>query len=291
MLKSKVIAITGANGFIGSYLTEYLKDRGYSIKAITHHLPENRKKGITYFEWDLRDDIDSSVFNDVDVLVHCAYKRKVGCSDSEEVNRIGSKKLIESSKCSGVKQIIFLSSFSSDKSAKSSYGRQKFYIEKEILKCGGLVIQAGLVIGKGGLFQAILNQFKDKRIFPLINDGSQELQTISVDDLSCIIEKCIVEEMQGVILAAESKPVSYKEFLTAIANVKQTKIKFVHLPYWFLNAALYITELFGLSMPVTRDNLNGLAKIKYKDVKESLDRLRIEPEMYLESIKKYIKSE
>ena len=69
MLKNKKILITGADGFIGSHLTEKLIDEGYQVKAFVYYnsfnswgwldtLSKDKLNQIEIFAGDIRDDGD-----------------------------------------------------------------------------------------------------------------------------------------------------------------------------------------------------------------------------------------
>ena len=65
-----LIAVTGANGFIGSYLCKYLIKAGYQVR------PLQRKKGKNVFLInDLKNYNDwSKALSGVDIVIHCASK-------------------------------------------------------------------------------------------------------------------------------------------------------------------------------------------------------------------------
>ena len=62
----KKVLITGADGFIGSHLTEYLMDKGYEVKAFTYYnsfntwgwldtFPKEKLSELEIFQGDIRD--------------------------------------------------------------------------------------------------------------------------------------------------------------------------------------------------------------------------------------------
>ena len=80
----KKVLVTGADGFIGSHLTEALLEKGYDVKAFTFYnsfntwgwldtLPEQKRKEIEVFSGDVRDPNGvREAMRDVDMVFHLA---------------------------------------------------------------------------------------------------------------------------------------------------------------------------------------------------------------------------
>lgn len=83
MVKAKVL-ITGADGFIGSHLTEKLVDEGYIVRAFVYYnsfnswgwldsLPKGKKEKIEIFAGDIRDPNGvRTAMKDIDIVFHLA---------------------------------------------------------------------------------------------------------------------------------------------------------------------------------------------------------------------------
>jgi len=82
-MKNKIL-ITGADGFIGSHLTEYLANKGYSVKALTLYNSFN--------SWGCLDFIDKKIKKEIEVIqgdirdVESIKKTMINC-------KIGFKKI------------------------------------------------------------------------------------------------------------------------------------------------------------------------------------------------------
>jgi NAD dependent epimerase/dehydratase len=84
LLRGKKILVTGADGFIGSHLTEYLVDNGYSVKAFVYYnsfnswgwldtFPKEKLQNIEIFTGDIRDPNGvRNAMRDVQVVFHLA---------------------------------------------------------------------------------------------------------------------------------------------------------------------------------------------------------------------------
>ncbi len=113
-MKNKVL-ITGANGFIGSYLCNSLKQKNIPYTAIIRKLT----KDLVFedvFECDLTSDFNLiKALKDCHTVVHCAGKAhnfKNNSSDKDhfnELNHLATKKLAIQASNSGVKKFIYIS--------------------------------------------------------------------------------------------------------------------------------------------------------------------------------------
>ncbi len=124
MTTKKKILVTGAGGFIGSYLTEKLYSRGYAVKAFVHYNSRNSwgwleslkcKEYIEIISGDIRDtDIVRSAICDVDIVFHLAALIGIPYSYHSpeayvETNIKGSLNILQAAKDSGVKKVVVTS--------------------------------------------------------------------------------------------------------------------------------------------------------------------------------------
>jgi UDP-glucose 4-epimerase len=128
--------ITGATGFIGSYLTKRLAREGHDVvcaDSLPHHAGLSDKLGVDVVPCDVGDrEQVAALFGDVkpvDRVVHLAY---VMGAESEadpqlamRVNALGAANLFGAASEAGVQRIIFLSS-------ESVYGPQSVYGQRPV---------------------------------------------------------------------------------------------------------------------------------------------------------------
>src|SRR5437764_6170000 len=105
---TKTVAITGAEGLIGSHLREALADK-YQLRLISHESIAGVDATVTDIT-DMQKLI--SALRGVDSVVHLAASAAVGSSwdDVLHNNIIGTHSVFEAARQAGVKQIIFASS-------------------------------------------------------------------------------------------------------------------------------------------------------------------------------------
>ena len=99
------VAITGATGFVGGFVADYLEQKGYEV----FRFGRQNKKNILHW------DISKSVYNNdlkIDYVIHCAALTDdwAGYKESYKVNVLGTENVIKS--FPGAKKIIYISSAS-----------------------------------------------------------------------------------------------------------------------------------------------------------------------------------
>lgn len=280
------IAITGANGFIGSHLVSHFVRRGWKVIALVHHIPRKQEKEVLYVQYELEKGPDSGCFAGTDYVVHAAYVKLHDHPDSFRINKVGTQKLLALARECGVKRTVFLSSISARADAESSYGKQKYELQQLFERPGEISIRPGLVIGNGGLFKNIYQYVSGKRIIPMVGGGHQPMHTIGVWDLALVIDKALEMELSGSITVAEPEPVEMKSLYKEIAISAGNRPYFISIPYWLAFFILNLASLLGLRTPVGKENLRGLRKAKKEDVKKDLEKLGLKIAPYYESIER-----
>lgn len=283
MGKPRVI-ITGANGFIGSYLVDYFIHKDFWVTAFVHSMPEKFTPTVKYLKFDLKNNIPEQPFKNADYVIHCAYSPADKNNEAFTTNLEGTKKLLELSKRNNIKKFVFLSSFSAHENAKSVYGRSKFEAEKLFNPEKDLVIKPGLVIGHGGLYLRISELIKKSKILPLIDGGKQMVQTLHIEDLAFAIEKGIKDDVSGILPLGVFKPLRMKDFYKGIAKSYGKNPIMIYLPAFLAQFAISIFQSLGIKTSVSKENISGLKHLKTYDTKESCKELGIIPKSFKETI-------
>ncbi len=228
------IFITGAEGFIGKNLVDYLiKNTDYQIFYCdngNYSTPITSERNSRLIK--ICDDISNITlkdFNCIDVLIHLAAVKKHNSSKDDEnellrTNFIETRKLFNLACQSNIKQIIFSSSlyatgnmyklmFSEDDLPIPStlYGASKFFGEcclRELAQEKNISLTAFRLYfiygphqyyGKGypSVFISTLNALRNNKNPLIINDGLQRLDYLFVDDLSLLILKSVRDPLLG----------------------------------------------------------------------------------------------
>jgi nucleoside-diphosphate-sugar epimerase len=270
-----VVAITGANGFIGSALAQFLENAGYPVITLAR-----KKYGLKNGQerlYDLRQPPAADLLAGVDVLIHCAVVWADGQVDAEQLNYQGTDKLITRARNNGVKKIIFISSVSAHDKAISAYGKGKFRTESLFDLQKDVVLRCSLVIGQGGLFGRMLHHALSKRIIPLFYKGRQQVQIISIDDVLTSVLTIITGNLAGRYLLANRQHITYRSLFETIARVYKKRIIFIPVPVSIIQLLIKITSLLKLPFPVNKENIQGLRTVQFMDPEASLQQLQLNP--------------
>ena len=264
-----LIAITGANGFVGEYLVKHLLELGHEVRLI------QRKKGpnVVYIEDIYSFDNWSKVLEDVDVVIHCASK--VHCFDNssknnyeeyEKINVFGTKKIAIHAAKSRVKRFIFLSSIkvhgektkegcplknSSSFDPKDSYSLSKLNAEK-VLKLIAkeeeieiVIIRSPLVYGPKvtANFLQLLEIVYRGLPLPFL-DIQNKRSIIYVENLVSFIAACLTKEsaINKEFLVSDLKPISTTNLIKLVARFLKKDSKLFKFPIFLIYFIGFITR-------------------------------------------------
>ncbi len=256
---SKTIAITGANGFIGTEMVKAFSIKGYSVKALVHHQPKEKIKGVEYVNYSIEHFPSSEMFTNVDVLIHLAFEFRKKTIDGEDVNIRATKFIKELN----LPKYVLMSSFAaSEPVTLSYYGKCKKDLEHFFRE--DLIIRPGLVLGNGGLFGRMKHQLQRSRFIPLLKDGKQVIQSIFINDLVNTSIWLIENNAVGVYELAHPEKIVYKDLLEHMAMQLKMPVTFIPVPLLLMKGLVTALQLFP-NPPFNYDNLIGLMASKYVD--------------------------
>ena len=178
------VAITGANGFIGSHLTTRLTGEGHEVVHIARH--------------ELADvDQLTEAFAGCKVIAHCAgINREIGDQTYARVHVESTRNVAAAARTAGVEKIVLISFLRARPDCGSPYHESKWEAE-EIVRHSGLdytVIKAGVVYGRGDHMLTHLSQaLHTFPIFGLVGLKEKSIRPLAVEDLVHVLRGAIVD--------------------------------------------------------------------------------------------------
>ncbi|MGI0003851.1 MAG: SDR family oxidoreductase, partial [Candidatus Nitrosotenuis sp.] len=224
------IAITGANGFVGTNLRKFLSSK----KIQTVSLARIKHKEFKYEKSVIFSDLASKnlvkKLSGCDALVHLIGSgAQTADADYQSVNVDQTRKIIQLCKKAKIKKIVYISGLGVSKSTTFGYFISKLKAEQQIIKSGlgYTIFRASYIVGKSDpLTKNLLKQAKRGYII-IPGSGSYRLQPISVDDVSKIILCCISSKTLSnkIVDLVGPKTISFENFVKQFARGKRIKIK------------------------------------------------------------------
>jgi nucleoside-diphosphate-sugar epimerase len=259
--QSRVAAVTGAGGYLGSQICQTLESRGWQVIRLTGSAARSHGQVVSY---NLAAPITpqvSEALASADALIHAAYDLTLTSpADIRRVNVEGTRRLLKAAAEAGTGRIIVLSSMSAFTGTTQLYGRAKLEIEALTVESGGCAIRPGLVHGKqpGGMAGA-LRKLTTLPVVPVIAGGAG-LYTVWEEDLMAAI--ALLAEAPslepGTISLAHPDKVTLVELMNAFAADENRRRRFVPVPWQLVYSALKTGEFLRLRLPFRADSLLGL---------------------------------
>jgi nucleoside-diphosphate-sugar epimerase len=294
------VLVTGGSGFIGSHLVESLLDEGRRVKVLALKKPiepieeENlkviKKKGAEIAYGDLRDKESlMPAVKGVDVVFHLAAisrPMRIPTRMYYEVNRDGTKNLLEAAHRADVQKFVHTSTVSvlggspdghpltaeEYQPTVQHYGLSKKEGEHLTLRYfwqRGLpvtVIRPCLTYGPRCLVRLIMFKYVQRGLFPLFNHGEAKMEFCYVDNLVQAIRSAEkTNSARGEVFnVTDGRSYKIREVLTTIAEELGVRPPFVNLPIWAGKLAGLgmegISKILGTHPPFSRTATDWMSR-------------------------------
>jgi len=268
-MQQKVL-VTGATGFVGQYVTQYLSKRGYAVIALARQ-PSSVLSELDNVQVVIVPDMTqcnwAEILDKVTYVIHCAALAHIPNIENQkerlwQVNVEATQQLALASQKAGVQRFIFLSSIKvlgesthtepfsiKDKPFPVDlYGESKWAAERAVQSISDLnwvIIRPPLMYGpdaKGNL-NLIIKALRARMMLPLRSIKNKR-SFLGLGNLSDFILHCLTHPhaVREILLVSDGMDISTPELIRAIAISQGLKAKLVPCPSLFLHWA---GRLFG----------------------------------------------
>ena len=259
------VAITGANGFLGSYLVKECLHQQMEVHALVRKgantsLLEISDERFYIHQLNYKADLNSQ-FSDllastgpIDFFLHNAGMT-VSLKNEEyyDVNVGLTSTIIDALEASNLLTdggvFVYTSSYAAHgpipiKQPVSHYGRSKLQAEAIIQKhmSNYLIARPTAIYGSGDI--AFLPLFKGafKGIYPVAN-SSQRMSMIHAADLA----RSIISDMKsetGVIHYSDGNTYSHKDFIDTFESIFEKRVRKISIPKWLVKASMWMSDVW-----------------------------------------------
>ncbi|MFC1849674.1 NAD-dependent epimerase/dehydratase family protein [candidate division CSSED10-310 bacterium] len=305
--------VTGASGFIGSHVAEYLFEQGEQVKILVRQDKRIGFQGEEKIEkkvGDLR--FKDSVLNalhGVDTVYHLAAELRMGMVTKNELHQInaqGARTIIEACQEKKVQKLIFCSSVGvlgdtfdvvADETVSPSpdddYERSKYEGEKAALDAASddlevVIVRPAWVYGPRDRRTLKLFKLINSGKMFMIGQGLNKLHPVFIGDLV----RGIVATGRGAVPTgsifhlAGPQIITVRELLNLAAQLLGKRIIPLHFPLSLARMIAAVLEpLFkkvGKEAPLTRGKLGFFIKNRMYSIEKAKKELAYNPEIYLE---------
>jgi NADH dehydrogenase len=257
MVKYPKIVVTGASGFIAKNLRKYLSKQNVDLISISRNdfkkfNCESKIISKNYNEKNLLQKIKNS-----DVLIHLVGIGKQSVkTDYDMINTEFTKHIVNLSKKSKIKKIIYFSGLGVSPNTSLGYFISKYNAEKQIIDSGldYTIFRPSYIVGKDDLFTKYLKkQIKNGEII-IPGSGAYSIQPIHVTDVVKIIFGTITEMKfnNKIIDLVGPNYVTFEKYVKLFSKGTKTKIRKINLEDAYHDAIINPKSDFGV------DDLNIL---------------------------------
>jgi nucleoside-diphosphate-sugar epimerase len=254
---SDLVAITGANGYVGSTLRAAFNAAGYRVIALQRSV-HGAGGAADYVPYSLEDGPAAPLPAGVAAVVHCAYDlRARDRAEIERINLGGTQKLIQAV---GDVPIVLVSSMSAYSGTQQIYGQTKIACEKLVTAHGGTSLRLGLVHGDGdGGMIGALSKLAALPLVPTLRPDSYQYPVHADDVANCVLATVKQPPPHRVLGVANPRRVPFSEIIRTLRAAATPKsLRPVPVPAGLLYQALRASEAIGLRIGFRADSLLGL---------------------------------
>ncbi len=251
------VAITGANGYVGTTLRAAFAASGYRVIALQRSAPRDE---CDYVPYSLEHGPTAPLPGDVTAVVHCAYDLRARHSaEIEKINLGGTEKLLQAV---GDVPVVLISSQSAYAGTQQIYGRVKLACEDLVTARGGTSLRLGLVHGgtDGGMIGA-LRKVAALPVVPMPRPDSYQYAVHADDMARCVVATTEQAPPHRVLGVANPRRVPFSEIMRTLrAGVTVKPLRAVPVPFAAVYRALRAAEGAGVRAGFRADSLLGLMR-------------------------------
>jgi len=285
---SRGIVITGANGFVGKNLRNFLHKNKINVLGISRKNFRKHASEVKITSTNLLEPKLQTKLKNYDALVHLnGIGRQSSKSTFEEINLNLTKNVIKACKNAGIKKIIFISGLGVSKSNQSGYFVSKYKAEREIMNSGldYTIFRASYIIGKTDYLTKALSKQMKNGIIVIPGSGKYRVQPIFVLDVAKIILEAVLEKKfsKKILDLVGPQKIRFEDFVKLFTKNTSVKIKKINLESAYDEAKRNPRSVYGLESlnilvgDYTSDGkqLKKLSDVKLTTVREFLQTSRL----------------
>ena len=266
-----MIAVSGANGFVGRHLVARLREAGAPVRALISERPGAERElpgggeGLEVRRVDVRHgETLRGALDGCDAVVHTVAIPTERKQAFDAVNVRGVANVVAEARRAGVGRLVHLSAIGADPASPFPYLRSKGQ-GQALVASGGIpfvVLRPSLLFGEGDDFFHRLAFSLAFPIVPVPGDGKARFQPLHVLDLAAALQAALarrIDEVAGVHEVGGPELITYDELLAEAMRGTGKHRPTIHLPVPLMKPPALLMGLVMPDPPVTVPQLDLLA--------------------------------
>jgi nucleoside-diphosphate-sugar epimerase len=258
------IAVTGAFGYSGRYITRRLLDQGHEVITLTNSVNRENPFGARVrafpFHFDQPDRLRDSL-RGVEVLINTYWVRFDHRLFTHYQAVANTKILFQAAREAGVRRIVHVSITNPDIRSPLPYFSGKAELELALEKLGVpyCILRPTVLFGKEDvLVNNIAWSLRHMPVFGVFGRGDYRLQPIHVDELAALAVQKALGSHNEVINAIGPETFTYRELATTIRDKLSLNCPIIGIPPALGYFGCRLVGLLVKDVVITREEIRGL---------------------------------
>ena len=284
------IILTGVNSFLGNHFIQKFKKSYYINCLIRPNSKRTNYSNIKYSEVDFLNPVfKKEMFNNIFAVIHILSIKSSNHPDIFKINVDFTKKLVEAALLYKVQKFIYISSESVQLPGEDCYTKSKKKAEKEVaIHNNHLILRPTVIYGKKntsdiGFLIALIKRIP---IVPIVGNGKQLIQPVSVEDVVKCIDSGLLHNISGIHLIAGQNSLKYREIIKVISMALGKNTTVIRIPFVIGYVIAKFFALFKLrilqksqidNLRIDRvyamDQTERIFRLKFSDPREGIYRI------------------
>lgn len=269
----KLVAITGATGFIGSVLVKKLIEDNWAVRALTRTARFSDTDAIQWIEGDLNNlTALHRLVDDAPYVIHCAATvRGNSFEEFARTNIEGTKNVLRAIReRQQSSRFLLISSLAARQPELSWYAKSKYLSEQHLMeqseKLSWAIFRPTAVYGPGDKELKPLFQAMHRGLLPVVGKMTNRFGLIHVDDLTAAIQAWLsaAEAIEGVFELDDGLVggYSYQSLIALAQRTWARPIRGIMIPDYLIRniavANLWLARILHYSAMLTPGKVNEL---------------------------------
>ena len=271
------VLVTGASGFVGSYVVPALLARGHAVVALVRSAEAGERvlgrlgDGRAAVELRTGDITDAAslraAFAGVDAVVHLVAlpRDHDGGASLRLVNTEGTRNVVVAMGDAGVRRLVHLGALGVADDPRLHYASSKAKAESLVAasELDWTIVKPSLLWGeRDGFFNVIAGLVRmSPGVVPVPGDGGSQFQPLSVVDLATVLALCVErpETIGRTYEIGGPRVWTYREITREVTGAMGARRAIVPMPVALISLVAGTSELLRIPFPVATDQLRQLS--------------------------------